>query len=400
MLSIIIPVYNQHEMTFECIEAIRLCTTSIDYEIVLVDNGSEPPIKVPYTGFVEMKLIRNEENRGFPAAVNQGINKASGDIIVLLNNDVIVTPGWLVGLFNWLNEFSIVGPVTNYCAGLQKVSIPVYKNTDELNKEAGFYRQENAGRIEEVNWIIGFCMVFKKSLCDEIGHFDESLWPCCGEEIDFCLRARSAGYRVGIAHDVYVHHFGSQTFNAMNLDYNEICNRNDKHLAEKWGKDFWQRQAIDASPDPHGVALNLGCGLTKLDGFINIDNRAEVDPDVVCDVQHGIRYPDNSVDLIRADDFLEHIEQWRVIDVMNEIWRVLKPGGILDAKVPSTDGRGAFQDPTHLSYWNCNSWYYFSDPDCRKLYGIKADFEIESIKDSEPDALMIIHTHVIARARK
>lgn len=248
MKSIIIPCYNQHELTEECLNAVLANTR--DCEVIIVDNGSSPPIKPPFSGFVEIRVIRNEENKGFPVAVNQGIREAKGEIIILLNNDVIVTPEWSTRLKGWLNEFSIVGPMTNYCAGLQKIILPVYSNLDELNKEAGHLTAQCEGEATEVNFIIGFCMAFKRSLYyDEIGEFDESLWPCSGEEIDFCLRARRAGHRVGIANDVYVHHYGSRTFAAMQdagqLDYNETCKINDAHLAEKWGKDFWMKQSLD-----------------------------------------------------------------------------------------------------------------------------------------------------------
>lgn len=247
MISIIIPVFNQHDMTEECITAVRENTQG--YELIIVDNGSEPPIKPPFTGFIETTLIRNEENKGFPIAVNQGIRAAKGDVIILLNNDVIVTPGWAEKLAGWLDEFDIIGPVTNYCAGLQRVTLPVYQSRDGLNEVAEEQAEAEEGHAEEVNWIIGFCMAFPKALFDQLGPFDESLWPCSGEEIDFCLRARAAGHRVGIAHDVYVHHSGSQTFNdlqaAGQINYVEICKRNDEHLAKKWGPDFFSRQAIE-----------------------------------------------------------------------------------------------------------------------------------------------------------
>jgi GT2 family glycosyltransferase/acetyltransferase-like isoleucine patch superfamily enzyme len=248
MISIVIPVFNNHDMTHDCINAIR--ETTRDFELVIVDNGSEPAFKPPFTGFAETILIRNEENKGFPVAVNQGINAARGETILLLNNDVMCTPGSLNRLETWLNNFSIVGPCTNYSAGLQRVEIGTYQSLDGLNKEAAVFAEENAGESEEVNFIIGFCMAFKRSLFDEIGPFDESLWPCSGEEIDFCLRARAAGHKIGIAQDVYVHHEGSRTFNDMMTDaeYKDICTRNDKHLAERWGADFWDRQAINGGP--------------------------------------------------------------------------------------------------------------------------------------------------------
>ncbi len=408
MISICIPVFNQHDMTEECITAIRENTQ--DCEIIIIDNGSIPPFKAPFTGYIEMRVIRNEENKGFPFAVNQGIRAAKGETIILLNNDCVVTPGWAEGLTAWLDEFAIIGPVTNFAAGLQRVQIESYQNKDELYKAAAALAEECEGQAEEVNFVIGFCMAFRRSLFDEIGPFDESLWPCSGEEVDFCLRARAANHRVGIAHDVYVHHEGSQTLNDMEkagqINYPELCKRNDAHLAEKWGTDFWQQQAINGRPTldvapGEAIRLNLGSGYTKIDGYANIDNRKEVNPDLLCDVLEGLPYDDSSVDEVRAFDFLEHIPLGKQVDVITEIWRVLKPGGLFDSFTPSTDGRGAFQDPTHVSFWNRNSWLYYSDPQYRNLYGIKADFEIENIEDTEPDpAWMIIHTHVIARARK
>jgi len=251
MISIIVPIYNQHEITEECLRAVLDNTQNC--EIIIVDNGSEPPIKPPFSGFTEITMIRNETNLGFPVAVNQGVAAAKGDIIVLLNNDVIVTPGWADRLINHLEDYAIVGPMTNYCAGKQQVSLPTYQSIEGLNKEASTLADTSAGESEEVNWVIGFCMMFKKSLYDELGEFDESLWPCSGEEIDFCLRARQAGHKVGIAHDVYVHHEGSKTFKDMEntgqLDYQEICKRNDAHLTDKWGEGIWNRQEINSPTD-------------------------------------------------------------------------------------------------------------------------------------------------------
>jgi GT2 family glycosyltransferase len=255
MISIVIPVYNQQDFTQECIYA--LFDHTQDYEIIVVDNGSVPPFKPPFSGFTETTVIRNEENKGFPIAVNQGIRAAKGDIIILLNNDVIVTPGWAERLTRWLEEFAIVGPMTNYCAGLQNITIPVYENRIQLDQRAAEHAEEYTECAEEVNFVIGFCMAFRKSLFDEIGPFDESLWPCSGEEIDFCLKAREAGNSIAIAHDVYVHHEGSQTFNDMaaagKIVYEDVCRRNDAHLVEKWGADFWQRQEIERGEDDEAI---------------------------------------------------------------------------------------------------------------------------------------------------
>lgn len=119
--------------------------------------------------------------------------------------------------------------------------------------------------------------------------------------------------------------------------------------------------------------INLGCGYRKVEGAINIDNRPEVKPDVCCDALH-LPFDDNSIDKVLAYDFLEHIPIGSTIDMVSEIYRVLKPGGMLEHFTPSTDGRGAFQDPTHVSFWNINSWLYYMEDEYRNLYGIEAKF--------------------------
>lgn len=366
MLSICIPIFNNSDMTHDCINAIRENTH--DFELVIVDNGSEPAFKPPFMGFAETTLIRNLENKGFPVAVNQGIRAAAGDVIILLNNDVIVTPGALNRLAGLVRHkapivesggmridvqeitapgddfkvfdfgiapFSIVGPCTNYAAGLQRVQIGSYQNREELDKEAAFLAEENAGESEEVNYIIGFCMAFKRRLFDEIGPFDESLWPCSGEEIDFCLKARAAGHKVGIAHDVYVHHEGSQTFKDMDVDYEGICKRNDAHLAEKWGDAWgWDKQSV--APICEGVRLNMGCGPFPMEGFTNIDQFSGVNPDLCCDVTK-LPYEPATVSEIYAGHILEHFRFDEGQKVLRYWLMLLKPGGMISISVPDFD---------------------------------------------------------------
>ena len=120
--------------------------------------------------------------------------------------------------------------------------------------------------------------------------------------------------------------------------------------------------------------LNLGCGLNHLDGYVNIDIQERVHPDLVHDISEGLPFGTSTVEEVRAHHFLEHLHRSRVIFVMTEIWRVLIPSGILDVVVPSTEGLGAFQDPTHQSFWNRNTFLYFMNDDYRRLYGVQAKF--------------------------
>lgn len=146
------------------------------------------------------------------------------------------------------------------------------------------------------------------------------------------------------------------------------------------------------------MKLNLGCGYRKLDGFVNIDVRPCVNPDLVADICDGLPFPDASVESVVAVDFLEHIPIGKTVGVIEEIYRVLVPGGLFESMTPSTDGRGAFQDPTHVSFWNRNSWLYYMDDAYRNLYGIRAKFE-GSVWDVPTSKEMGI-VHTICQIRK
>jgi GT2 family glycosyltransferase/predicted SAM-dependent methyltransferase len=370
MISIIIPILNQHEMTEECIMVVRENTE--DYELVLIDNGSSPPIHKPFTGFVETILIRNETNLGFPVAVNQGIRAAKGDVIVLLNNDVVVTPGWAERLLDHLETYSIVAPMANYCAGLQQeIILAAYDNIEELNDRVAELAEERKGESIEVNYVMGFCMAFRKSLFDEIGSFDESLWPCCGEEIDFCFRAREAGHKIGVAQDAYVHHVGSVTLTEMERNgqgrYLEICEKNNIHLAKKWGYDFWLRQVgpyKKENPEVSGngaLRLNLGCGQYPLPGFINIDQFENVNPDLVADALN-LPYEVGTVDEIYAGHLLEHLTWDEGQKALGHWLDLLKKGGIVRITVPDFDvlARKYLSNPTAEAMRIMNELYIYS----------------------------------------
>ena len=145
------------------------------------------------------------------------------------------------------------------------------------------------------------------------------------------------------------------------------------------------------------IKLNLGCANKKKDGYVNIDIDPKCNPDLVLDLsKNALPFQDNSVDEVRAFDFLEHIPLGKTIFVVDEIWRALKPGGKFEHFTPSADGRGAFQDPTHLSFWNNNSWLYFCEGVWAGMYGIKSRFRPVQLYDIiTSDSMRIIHTHGI-----
>lgn len=125
--------------------------------------------------------------------------------------------------------------------------------------------------------------------------------------------------------------------------------------------------------------LHLGCGKKGLAGYVNVDVVPAPGVDVVCDVSRGIPFPDSVFDEVLAVDFIEHIPPAHTVQLMNEVWRVLLPGGRFRVHVPAAPGITAFQDPTHVSFWNEESFTYFEEGHHRRerygvTYGVRARF--------------------------
>lgn len=139
--------------------------------------------------------------------------------------------------------------------------------------------------------------------------------------------------------------------------------------------------------------LNLGCSNRHKKGYVNIDMFPPAD--VLYDLSVGIPYPDSSIEHIIADDIIEHLPD--KVFTMNELWRVLIPGGEVDIFVPTTDGRGAFQDPSHVSYWNRNSFFYYTEgvPEHTRFQhslGVKCAFSVVSEQsDIYPNSVTKLH---------
>jgi predicted O-linked N-acetylglucosamine transferase (SPINDLY family) len=144
------------------------------------------------------------------------------------------------------------------------------------------------------------------------------------------------------------------------------------------------------------LRIDLGCGLNKPNGFVGVDLCPGLGVDIVADLSQRFPFEDSSVDEIRAHDVIEHLPDR--IHTMNEIWRVCKHGAKVDIRVPSTDGRGAFQDPTHISFWNINSFLYYCNEypaylDLCRRYGFKGEFSAVRLEHEESPGKVI---HVIA----
>ena len=133
--------------------------------------------------------------------------------------------------------------------------------------------------------------------------------------------------------------------------------------------------------DQNGLRLNLGCSDRAVPGFLGVDLADGPATDIVTDLRDVWPWDMDSVDEILAHDIIEHLPD--KIFTMNELHRVLKPGGRVEISVPTTDGPGAFQDPTHVSFWNRRSFLYFEAGNIyrerfARAYGIIAAFRVVS----------------------
>lgn len=159
----------------------------------------------------------------------------------------------------------------------------------------------------------------------------------------------------------------------------------------------------EASPPVELVRLDIGCGRSKPAGFIGVDVVAAPGVDVVADLTRRFPFATSSVDYVRAYDVVEHLPDR--IHTMNEIWRICKPGAMVEIRVPSTDGRGAFQDPTHISFWNINSFYYYAVESFSYLqlcqsYGFRGAFHLVSLENLTEDGEDIVHVKAFLQVVK
>jgi len=255
LVSIVILAHNQLSYTKLCLESIQRHTRT-PYELVLVDNGSTDGTdkflarfrrrwedsrgdsEADHCGAV--KVLRHEENLGYAAGNNSGIAAADGDYILLLNNDVVVTPGWLERALGCAEKdpgLGIVGPVTNRISGPQQVEQVTYDTSslNGLDEFAARWTEEHFGETKPFWRVVGFCMLIKRAVVEKIGGLDTRYGLGNFEDDDFSIRAAIAGFRSVIASDCFVHHFGSRTFAGQRINYQELLLKNWEIFKQKWG---------------------------------------------------------------------------------------------------------------------------------------------------------------------
>lgn len=251
LVSIIIISYNNTEYLQYTIDSVIQRTHGIQYEIIIVDNNSAPET-VEYLNSVSADLrftvIFNKQNVGFPGANNQGIAVAKGKYLVLLNNDVIVTERWLERLITVAessDDIGIVGPISNNISGVQLDQNAKYQSLEELSDYVNHIATGNKNVFQQFPRVAFFCVLIKRKVIDAIGGLDEVFAPGNFEDDDFCLRAQLEGFKTVIAKNVFIHHFGSKSFQSDGQKkYLKLLETNRQKFITKWGgdpDDIWLR---------------------------------------------------------------------------------------------------------------------------------------------------------------
>jgi O-antigen biosynthesis protein len=242
LVSIIIVTFNNVEFTIQCLESVEIHSDYQNIEVIVVDNASTDSTRdylEKWAGSASARrVIYNSENRGFAAANNQGLADARGEYLVMLNNDTVVTSGWLRTLYRHLKQNSdigLLGPVTNNIGNEAKVNIK-YKNLDQMHPAAAEYVRKNIGETFDLRTVAFFCVMLSRNVYDRVGPLDEAYGLGFFEDDDYCRRVQQIGLKVVCARDVFVHHHLSASFLKLDAQIRrKLFADNRKIYEKKWG---------------------------------------------------------------------------------------------------------------------------------------------------------------------
>jgi len=263
-VSIVIPLYNQLAYTRMCLESIRT-TVPEEVEIILINNASSDGTAEYLATLNGISVISNTENLGFAGACNQGIRAASGEWIVVMNNDVLLSVGWLEGLLAAARRW-----------GLDMVSPAIREGEHnyDIDENARSLTSRMGGVIRR-GAVSGICFMSHKKVFDGIGLFDENFRIGQYEDKDLFLRATRAGFNLGSVGSAFLHHFGSVTQKSIKAAKvaKPYALENKAYFIRKWHLPWWKR-ALNRNLDKlvnraHSLRERMFYGHTLMEKWIN-----------------------------------------------------------------------------------------------------------------------------------
>jgi len=402
--TIVTPLHKPYELYIrDCYNSL-VAQTSADWEwIVVLNNGGSLPDDIQEDDRVRPMAV-SDDTEG-PNSIGRlksaGFSEAKGNILVELDADDLLLPECLAELTKAFSD-STTAMVYSNSASFDKdwKSTAVYSNYYGWKQRPFFWEGHelvemigfpcNAEMMRRIEWAPNHVRAWRRSAYEKVGGHNIDLKV--GDDHDICCRFFIEYGPAAIKHIdkcLYLYRTHDNNTSGPNVDNDAVQDQVRKNYL-KYSRQLAIRQATD-----DGLALlDLGGRLNAWPGFTTVDL---LDTDVITDLNGPWSFEDNSVGVIRASHVFEHLID--PVHTMNEAYRVLAPGGWIFIDVPSTDGRGAFQDPTHKSFWNSNSFWYYTDKQYAKyIPEYKGRFQLSNIVNWYPTKFEELHNIVITQA--
>jgi len=253
-VSIVIPAFGQPLLTFSCLASIARHTRGA-YEVIVVDDASPQPLADALADVGGVRFERNAQNAGFIGSCNRALALARGRMLVMLNNDVLVTEGWLDALLHIFDEHpdaGLAGGRLVYPDGrLQEAGGIVWRDGSAWN----FGRDDDAerpeyGYVREVDYCSGACLAIPLTLFRDIGGFDGRYAPAYYEDADLAFAVRDRGRKVFYQPAARIVHFEGQTSGTdvtQGIKRHQVANRSV--FAAKWASALASHGANGVEPE-------------------------------------------------------------------------------------------------------------------------------------------------------
>ncbi|TVQ61736.1 MAG: glycosyltransferase [Phycisphaerales bacterium] len=245
LASVVVVTWNNLALTKACLESVLSEPSYTNIELIVVDNASTDETPAYLAELAErdsrVRVLLQTQNLGFAGGNNVGLAAARGAYICLLNNDTVVTRGWLRTLINHARRdptIGLIGPVTNNIGNEARVETS-YKAMDEMHAQAFVMTRSEAGGTRPLAAAAFFCVLARAAVWREVGVIDESYERGYFEDDDYCRRILAAGYRIVCAEDVFIHHHLAASFGSLGQEErNRLLQVNRQVFEAKWGA--WQ----------------------------------------------------------------------------------------------------------------------------------------------------------------